>query len=383
MEEVQKVTYEGKELILVGTNHALPTSPILVKQVIEEELPDTVCVELDEKRYENKIKEKNWEDTDIIQLIKEKKVVLFLVQLFYGALQKKLAKKNHSSKAGLDMSAAIESCEKIHAHLELVDRDIQVTFKKMWRSLSFLEKVKLPFMALEGIDEENLTKENLGEFSQSDLVDTAFLSLKESLPGPFEELVSNRDSYLSMKIKNAPGKKIVAVVGKAHVKGIMEKLTQDFDLTKMDELPKKKWTSKLLSWLFPLIIVGLIAFSFLSGAENGFNQLSAWLLSNSALAALFTALSLGHPLTILVAFLTAPIGTLSPVLAVGFFTAISEAWVRKPRVKDFQNMQEDIFHVKTFMKNRALKILLIFFTSSLGGALGNLIGSLQIIRHLF
>lgn len=380
---IETVHYGDKTLTLIGTNHASPTSAQVVTETIEKLQPDTVCVELDENRYHNRQNKKGWEETDIVKVIRDHKVVLFLVQLFYGAFQKKMAKKMDAPAAGGDMQAGLDAAAKIGAHLELIDRDIQVTFKKMWRSLSVLGKIRLPFMAMDGIDDEKLDEDKLEDFYQSDLVDTTFLSLKESLPGPYAELITNRDSYLSMKIKNAPGKNIVAVVGQAHLPGIIENLPQDFDLVAMDTIPPKKWTSKLLGYLVPAVIVGLIAWSFVAGADTGFQQLSIWLLWNSGLAALFTLLSLGHPLSVLVAFVTAPIGTLSPVMAVGFFVALTEAWVRKPRVKDFQDIQEDILHVKTFMQNRALRILLLFITSSLGGALGNLIGGLQIIRNLF
>lgn len=381
--EVKTVTYGNKTITLVGTNHAAPDSPTIVKETIESIQPDTVCVELDPVRYENRMNQKRWEETDIVKIIRQHQAILFLVQLFYGAFQKKMAKKMHAPKAGGDMEQGIASAQAVGAQLELVDRDVQVTFKKMWRALSGWEKIRLPFMALDGIDDEKLDEDNLAAFYQSDLVDTTFLSLKESLPGPYEELITNRDSYLSMKIKNAPGKKIVAVVGRAHLDGIVEKFPQDFDLVAMDTIPPKKWTSKILSWLFPAILVGLLAWSFVAGFDHGMEQLSLWLLWNSSLAALFTALAWGHPLAILTAFVMAPIGTLSPVLAVGFFVALVEAWVRKPRVKDFQNIQEDILHVKSFMQNRALRILLLFFTSSLGGALGNIIGGLQVIKNLF
>ncbi|WP_071130570.1 TraB/GumN family protein [Enterococcus timonensis] len=384
MEElIERVNYQGKEIIIVGTNHAQASSAEVVKEVIAKELPETVCVELDEKRYAARSNQKNWEETDIIQIIRQKQTILFFVQLLYGALQKKMAQKMGSQKAGGDMEAALASAKEIGASIELVDRDIQVTFKKMWRSLSFWQKIRLPFMAFDSIDEEKLTGTTLEDFYESDLVDSTFLSLKEQLPGPYEELIENRDSYLSMKIKNAPGKKIVAVVGRAHVPGIIEKLPENIDLVAMDIIPKKKWTSKVINWIIPALLVGLVAWSFVASAETGWRQLSIWLLWNSGLAALFTAFTLPHPLTILVAFVTAPIGTLSPVLAVGFFTAISEAFLRKPRVKDFNHLQEDVLHVKSFYKNRALKILLIFFVSSLGGALGNFIGGLQMIRNLF
>ncbi|CAD5903218.1 TraB/GumN family protein [Carnobacterium maltaromaticum] len=380
-EEVRKVYFKGKELILIGTNHASIVSPILVRKTIENENPDTVCIELDETRYQNYLNENRWEDMDVVQVIKEKKVILLLAQLFYGALQKKMAKLMKSEKAGQDMSQAITSAQESGANIELVDRDIQITLKKMWNSLTFWQRLILPYHVLSSTDLEE--EQDLTVLYNSDVVDTAFLSLKEKLPGPYEELVTNRDSYLSMKIKNASGKKIVAVVGRAHLDGIIEKLDQDFDLNKMDTIPPKSWNSKLVSWIFPLLLISLLIWSFVIGFDNGIQQLSIWLLWNSGLAALFTALSLGHPLSILVAFVTAPIGTLSPVLAVGFFVSLTEAWVRKPRVKDFQNIPTDIEHVRTFFKNRALRILLLFVTASLGGMLGNIISGLQIVKNLF
>lgn len=380
-EEVRKVNFQGRELILIGTNHASIASPILVRKTIEIENPDTVCIELDETRYQNYLNENRWEDMDVVQVIKEKKVILLLVQLFYGSLQKKMAKLMKSEKAGQDMTQAITSAQEIGANIELVDRDIQITFKKMWSSLSFWQRLTLPYHVFNSTDLEE--EKDLFELFNSDVVDTAFFSLREKLPGPYEELVTNRDSYLSMKIKEAPGTKIVAVVGRAHLDGIVDKLDQDFDLSDMDTIQPKSLVSKFVSWIFPLILVALLAWSFVIGFDNGMQQLSIWILWNSGLAALFTALSLGHPLSIIVAFVTAPIGTLSPVLAVGFFVSLTEAWVRKPRVKDFQNIPTDIEHVRTFFKNRALRILLLFVTASLGGMLGNIIGGLQIIRNLF
>lgn len=380
-EEIRKIVYNQKEIILVGTNHASVYSPILVKDVIENERPDTVCVELDEKRYENYLNENRWEDLDIVQVIKQKKAVLLLVQFFYIAFQKYLAKKMGSVEAGLDMKQTLLSAEEVGAELVLVDRDVQVTFKKMWRSLTFWQRFVLPYHVINAVDFEE--EDDFSELVNLDLVDTAFLSLKEKYPWPFKELVTNRDSYLSMKIKNSPGKKIVAVVGRAHLDGIESKLNQEFNLADMDSIPDKSLASKIGSWAFPSVLIGLLVWSFVVGFDNGIQQLSTWILWNSGLAALFTALSFGHPLSIIVAFITAPIGTLSPVLAVGFFVSLTEAWVRKPRVKDFQNIPSDIGHVKSFFQNRALRILLLFVTSSLGGAIGNVIGGLQIFKNIF
>jgi len=96
-----------------------------------------------------------------------------------------------------------------------------------------------------------------------------------------------------------------------------------------------------------------------------------WIMWNSGLAAVGALLAFSHPLTILVTFVTAPIGTLSPVLAVGFFAAICEATVRKPKVEDFENLPTDVTSIRGFWKNRVTRTILVFFLSSLGGMAGN------------
>ena len=53
---VNAITYlshEDKEIILLGTAHVSRESAALVKSVIEEERPDTVCVELCLSRYQS------------------------------------------------------------------------------------------------------------------------------------------------------------------------------------------------------------------------------------------------------------------------------------------------------------------------------------------
>ena len=43
---------EGREVVLVGTAHISPDSLRLVRETIERERPDGVCIELDDARYE-------------------------------------------------------------------------------------------------------------------------------------------------------------------------------------------------------------------------------------------------------------------------------------------------------------------------------------------
>jgi pheromone shutdown protein TraB len=58
---------------------------------------------------------------------------------------------------------------------------------------------------------------------------------------------------------------------------------------------------------------------------------------------------------------------------VGIFAALCEAFVRRPRVSDAENLNNDVSGIKGIYKNRILRVLLIFVLSSLGGAIGNVI----------
>ncbi len=61
---------------------------------------------------------------------------------------------------------------------------------------------------------------------------------------------------------------------------------------------------------------------------------------------------------------------------------IVEATLRKPKVRDFQTMDEDIKSLKKIYKNRVLRVFLVFVLASLGGMIGNFVGGLEMFRHL-
>lgn len=381
---ITRLSYEEKEIILIATAHVSKESITLVKEVIEAEQPNSVCIELDEARYDNIRHPKAWEETDIVQVIKSKKVGYLLVNLVLSSYQKKMAKQLDTPVGG-EMLQGISSAEEIGADIILADRDIQTTFLRIWRELSFWEKSKLLvslFVSFED-EEEELSEADLANMLESDMLESALADLRKEFPVIGQILVHERDIYLATKIKEAPGGKIVAVLGGAHVPGVTKEIFETHDLERISTVPPAKKTTKLIGWLFPAAIVALVIYSFFVSVDTGWQQLSTWILWNSGLAALFTLFSLGHPLTILTSFVTAPIGTLNPLVAVGFFAGIVEATLRKPRVHDLQTVQEDISSVKGFFRNRVLRILLVVMMANIGGVIGNFIGGADMIRNLF
>lgn len=378
-EDVLVIDYEGKKIVLVGTNHISAESVELVERVITEVKPDTVCVELDAVRAEKYLDPEAWGNMDIVKIIKEGKLAVLFFNILYSTFQNKLAQEV-GTKSGGEMLQAMISAEKIGAKVELIDRDSQITFKRMWRGIPFFKKPYLFWNFLTELDVKE--QEELEQLLDSENLDSIFYNIKEKFPSVFRDMISDRDKYMATKLTTSEGKTIVAVVGKAHLIGIKNNIGKKANLKELDEIPKKPVSSRVIEWSIPLIIICLLGLSFRAGVSAGTNQLFRWFLWNGGLSALFTVFGLAHPLTVLVTLVTAPIGALSPILSVGFFSAITEATLRKPVVNDFLNVQKDINKVRSFFKNRVLRIMLVFFLASVGGGIGNIVGGLDIIKNI-
>ena len=133
-ENITRLVYQGKEIILIATAHVSKASAELVRQVITEERPDSVCIELDEDRYQSIMNPKAWENTDIIKIIKSHRVGFLIANLILGSYQKRMAAKLDTNVGG-EMIQGIEGAKEVGATLVLADRNIKTTFLRIWRKL--------------------------------------------------------------------------------------------------------------------------------------------------------------------------------------------------------------------------------------------------------
>jgi pheromone shutdown-related protein TraB len=382
-ENLVRLKYRKKEIILVGTAHVLKESADLIEKVIREERPDSVCVELDEERYRNIQNPNAWENTDIVQIIKEKKTGFLLATLILSSFQKRIA-KDFSSVAGQEMLQGIRSAKETGASLVLADRSIQTTFVRIWHGLHLWEKCKLIFSLLFSFGEDHeISNEDVKELLNTDVLKSVTVEMRRQFPKVAEILINERDQYLASKIKEAPGNKIVAVLGGAHVPGVEEEIFKTQDIRKLSEVPHKSPVTRIIGWAIPVAVVGLILYSFVINIDTGVRQLTSWVLWTGVPAALFTALALGHPLSILTSLVAAPFTTLNPLIACGWLTGLVEATIRKPVVQDINNISKDIITFKGFFKNRFLKVLMIVIMANIGSSIGSFVAGLDIIRTLF
>ncbi|MBC2723365.1 TraB/GumN family protein [Desulfosporosinus sp.] len=379
-ENITRITIDGKEFILIGTAHVSKHSADLVKEVIDFEKPDSVCIELDEPRYKTIVEGNKWKETDIFKIIKEKKATLLLINLVISSFQKRIAKQ-FGINAGQEMIQGAESAKEIGANLVLADRNIQVTFARIWQGVGFWGKAKLLTGIFASIfDDEDISEEDLEKMKSQDMLNTILNEFTVNFPKLKIPLIDERDQYLSQKIKEAPGNKVVAVLGAAHVPGIKEELHKEHDLARLSQIPAPSKALKVIGWSIPLLIVAVIIYTFIANPTAGIQQTISWVLWTGSFAALGTALAFGHPLTILTAFVVAPITTLHPLIAAGWFAGIVQAYLRRPSVRDFENLSEDVFSLKGFWNNKVTRILIIVTLANLGGSIGTLIGGADVVR---
>lgn len=382
-DNVVRLAYQDKEIILIGTAHVSQESAELVKRVIDEEKPDSICVELDEDRYQNLQNPKSWEHTDVIQVIKTKKIGFLLANVVLGSFQKKIARQL-GTVVGQEMLQGIKSAKETGAELVLADRNIQITFLRIWRKLGLWEKTKLFFSLLFSFGEEiELSSEDVKDLLKDETLESVVFEMRKKFPVIGEVLISERDQYLANKIKEAPGKKVVAILGGAHVPGVKEEIFKRQDIDRITEVPRGSPVFKMIGWAIPAIIIGLFIYGFAINIQTGLQQLSVWVLWNSGLAALFTALVLGHPLSILTALVTAPFTSMNPFLACGWLAGLVEATIRKPTVQDINNISQDIFSFKRFFRNRFLKALAVVIMANIGSSIGTFVAGTNIIKNLF
>jgi pheromone shutdown-related protein TraB len=382
-ETITRITVNGKDIILIGTAHVSKQSAEQVKQVIEEERPDTVCVELDEQRYQSVMDSERWRSMDIFKVIREKKTTLLFMNLAISSFQNRMAKQ-FGIKPGQEMIQGVQSAEEIGADLVLADRNIQTTFSRIWGNLGFRGKGKLITSVFAGIIfQEKVSEADMERMKQQDTLNAAMHEFSKAFPGLKAPLIDERDQYLAQKIKDAPGEKIVAVLGAAHVPGILKEIHNEQNLDELTSVPPKSKIPKLIGWAIPLLILSIIAYTFINNPAAGTEQMISWLLWNGSFAAIGAAIAFGHPLAVLTAFVIAPISSLNPLMAAGWFSGMVQAYIRRPHVGDLELLSDDVQTMKGFWNNKVTRILLVVIFSNIGSTIGTMIGGADVLRVFF
>ena len=384
--EVRTVQLGERTIILVGTAHVSQQSADLVRQVIDHEKPDCVCIELDQKRYDSLAQKKRWEALDLKRIIRTKQLSTLVVNLVLASYQKKLGAQL-GVLPGAELLEASKVANEYGTPIALCDREVRVTLRRAWRATSFWKKsYLLSNLAVSLFDKSEMSEEKINELKKQDVLSELLNELGQSMPEIKTVIIDERDTYLAEKIKEAQGTRLVAVIGAGHLEGTIKALYEDRSgqLAEINTIPPVSKLWKILGWSIPALIIGSIAFIALhkGGAVAGDNIIY-WILANGIPSAIGALIGLAHPFTIIGAFLAAPLTSLTPVIGAGYVTAFIQVMVRPPVVREFETVLDDMTTFKGWWRNKLLKVLMAFLLPGFGSMIGTWVGGAKIVSNLF
>jgi pheromone shutdown-related protein TraB len=258
--------------------------------------------------------------------------------------------------------------------------------KRAFDSMSLIEKMKLGGSLMAGFFGvgEKITPEKIEELKKEDIMNNLMKELGKQMPSMKKVLVDERDLFIAESIRNSPGKKIVAVVGAGHLKGIKKTIESKIkiNVASLVNLPEKKNYFKFLKYLVPAIFIALLGYAvYTKGMNTTFDLLMIWFLINGTLSAIGALLARAHPFSIATAFIAAPFTSLHPAFAAGWFAAFIEAKYNSPKVIDFENLS-GLNSLSEFYKNKVTHILIVAAFTNIGSMIGTIIALPYILSLL-
>ena len=387
---IKTVQHNGSTITLVGTAHVSHKSVQLVEEKIRTGDYDCIAVELCPARHQNLVNNAWWKSLDIFQILRQGKGNLLLINLALSAYQRRLAEKM-GIEPGQEMVRAIELAEEHGLPLEVIDRDISTTLQRMYQKVSFWQKLKLfsGLMTSAFVGEE-ITEEQIEELKEGDMLHSLVQEFGEVLPSVKAVLIDERDQYMVGKLiqlaESPDGpKNILAMVGAGHLVGMIPALNSPPDetaLQKLEEKPPPRRTGIYIGWGIGLLILSMFAVGYYKSPELGSQLVITWVVINGGFSALGAALALAHPLSILTAFVAAPLTSLNPTIGAGMVVGMVETYLRKPKVSDFESIKSDIGHFSRWWKNGVIRIFLIFFFANLGSMVGTFLAGTSIVHQI-
>jgi pheromone shutdown-related protein TraB len=385
------------QIIIIGTAHVSEQSVREVKETIEREKPDIVAVELDQNRYKG-MTDPDSGDSEISfkDVLKPGQTFYYLLYGFLAYMQRKMGEQL-GVPPGSEMMAAVESARETGAGIALIDRDIQVTFKRFLAKLSFIEKIKMAYKISKGVIFGDASEEefDINKMTDQDVVTAMIEEFRHLSPTAASVLIDERDAYLAGNILKTvqlagPGKKIVVVIGAGHRQGIMKYLDNPAEVPNLEELtviPKKRFSlAKFIS--YGIIALVFLAFAYIIYAVVTYPDMTTdtlllafgvWFLINGVLSALGVFIAGGKPKSALVAFLLAWFTSLNPLVAAGWFAGLTEAGIRKPTTKDMKAMM-NAETLRELNKNPFFKVIFVAALSNIGSMIGTFVGAYIILK---
>ena len=381
------------ELTLLGTAHVSRASADEVRDLLGSGDYDAVAVELCPSRYNALLDPDALARMDLFSVIREGRVYLVVSSLALAAYQQRLADQL-GIEPGAEQRAAIALAQERSLPVLLVDREIGITLKRVAGNLSWWKRLGLFSGLLAAmVSREEVPEEEIERLKEGDVLETTFAEFAQDRRDLYVPLIEERDRYMAARLREEiSGKgheKVLAVLGAGHLKGVAGYLNGEpgpdpkTELAELERLPPRPRWPKILPWAIVALIFSGFAYGFSQSPELGMQVVLDWVLINGTLSALGAAIAAAHPLTVITAFLAAPLTSLNPTIGAGMVTGAVELYLRKPSVGDFGRLRRDTASFRGWWKNRVSRILLVFLFSTLGSAIGTYVAGFRIFERLF
>ena len=384
------VERDGVRYTLLGTAHVSRASVDAVRAAIATGDYDAVAVELDEQRLKAMGDPDSLANLDLVKVLREGKTPLFAANLALAAYQRRLAEQM-GVEPGAELKAAAADATAAGLPLQLIDRDVGLTFRRAMQSLGWWGRAKVSASLLMGLlSSDEVGEEEIERLKQGDVLESSFTEFAGQTPELYEAIIAERDRYMAASLREpaAGARSVLAVVGAGHLKGLAGHLRDDADAPAQvrESLERVKPKSRVpwMEIIIGSVVIGGFAWGFWQGGLGvGADLMLQWGLVTGTLGALGCAIAGGHPLSILSAFVASPFTPLHPALASGTVSAVVEAMLRKPTYADFMALRDDVNTARGWWRNRVARVLLNFFLTSLGTAIGVWTGGLRILGEVF
>ena len=392
---VRHIERDNVRYTLIGTAHVSRASADAVQAMASSGEYDAIAVELCPARYDALTAERNWSDLDLYKVVREGKAGLVMANLALSAYQRRIAEQ-FGIEPGAEMRAAVTAAALGNVPLQLVDRDLATTLKRSYASVPWYKRIYLMTgLALGMVSSDEIDEDSIERLKEGDILEATFTEFAEQSPELFRSLIAERDRYMAARLRQENGpdperqdmKNVLVVIGAGHMEGICKHLQEMQEnpgdvRRELNEIPPKARWPRVIPWAVMVLVLAGFAIGFSRSPELGWQLVVLWVAINGGLAALGALIARGHPLTILSAMIAAPLTSLNPTIAAGMVTGLVESWLRKPKVSDLENLRFDITTVKGWFNNSATRILLVFFFSNLGSAIGTWVAGFKIFDAL-
>ncbi len=388
-----RIERDGVEYVLLGTAHVSRASVEAVDALIERESFDAIAVELCEIRARGIRDPDAIAKMDLFQVIRSGNAGMVFASLALSSFQQRIAEQ-YGIEPGAEMKAAMRAAEVRGVPLWLVDREIGATLNHAYRGVRFRDRIGILGSLFASVfSREQIDEAEIEKLKQGDILEGAFGEFARGSKPLYDALIGERDAFMAARLREEAArnpliKRLLVVIGAGHLAGVGRELrTQsappDAILAPLAaKLPAPKWPKYVAVGVMLAIFVA-IAFLFHHSTTMGWAALRDWAIYTGVLSALGAAIAGGHPLSILTAAIMGPLKPLRPPgLSSGVFAGMVEAWLRKPRVADFQSLRKDLLHVSGWWRNRVARTLLVFMLTNLGTILGEYLAGIRIFSRL-